>query len=222
MTGNILEISDLGTSQGSVISPLLANIYLNTLDSLWEKYGKTHGKLVRYADDCVIICKNKKSANHALNLLQYIMGKLDLKLHPQKTKIINLWGGKEGFDFLGMHNRRFGKIRKDGKPYGELCQYPSKKAMKKIKGIVKETINRRYLLVKSEEDIIRMMNPKIRGWRNYYKTRNDGKWMRALDWYILCTFVRWYNKKHQKARHLSQITRIQQILRDKGLQRMAA
>ena len=60
--GNILEISELGTSQGSVISPLLANIYLNTLDRLWGKYGLTHGILVRYADDTVIICKNKKSA----------------------------------------------------------------------------------------------------------------------------------------------------------------
>ncbi len=67
--GNVLTISELGTSQGSVISPLLANIYLNTLDRLWEKYGHTHGILVRYADDTVIICKNKKSANHALNLL---------------------------------------------------------------------------------------------------------------------------------------------------------
>ena len=104
--GNVLTISELGTSQGSVISPLLANIYLNTLDRLWEKYGLTHGILVRYADDTVIICKNKKNANHALNLLQYIMAKLDLKLHPVKTKIVSMWDGKEGFDFLGMHHRR--------------------------------------------------------------------------------------------------------------------
>lgn len=61
--GNILKISELGTSQGSVISLLLANIYLNTLDRLWEKYGKANGVLVRYADDTVIICKNKKRAN---------------------------------------------------------------------------------------------------------------------------------------------------------------
>ena len=60
--GDILEISELGTSQGSVISPLLANIYLNTLDRLWEKYGLTHGILVRYADDTVIICKKDNVA----------------------------------------------------------------------------------------------------------------------------------------------------------------
>ena len=65
--GNVLTISELGTSQGSVISPLLANIYLNTLDRLWEKYGLTHGILVRYADDTVIICKNKKMSNRRLS-----------------------------------------------------------------------------------------------------------------------------------------------------------
>lgn len=222
MYGNVLEIEEVGTSQGSVISPLLANIYLNTLDTLWEKYGVPHGKLVRYADDSVIICKNKKSANHALNLLRYIMMKLDLKLHPDKTKIVGLWDGKEGFDFLGMHNRRFSKIRKNGRPYGELYQYPSKKAMKKIKSDVRENINQRFLLVKSEEDIIKLMNPKIRGWRNYYQTRNDGKWMRALDWYILCTFARWSSKKHQRSRRLTRITETRRRLNQKGLLRMAA
>ena len=73
---------------------------------MWEKYGLTHGILVRYADDTVIICKNKKSANHALNLLRYIMAKLDLKLHPKKTKIVSMWDGKEGIDFLEKHHRR--------------------------------------------------------------------------------------------------------------------
>ena len=122
--GNVLTISELGTSQGSVISPLLANIYLNTLDRLWEKYGLTHGILVRYADDTVIICKNKKSAKHALNLLRYIMGKLDLKLHPVKTKIVSMWDGREGFDFLGMHHRRMTTETSKGQLYKETYQYP--------------------------------------------------------------------------------------------------
>ena len=94
--GNILTISELGTSQGSVISPLLANIYLNTLDRLWEKYGLTHGILVRYADDTVIICKNKKSANHALNLLRYIMGKTGLKAASKEDEDCQHVGWKRG------------------------------------------------------------------------------------------------------------------------------
>ena len=219
--GSILTISELGTSQGSVISPLLANIYLNTLDRLWEKYGRTHGILVRYADDTVIICKNKKSVNHAQSLLQYIMGKLDLRLHPVKTKIVNMWDGTEGFDFLGLHHRRFLKINKKGNRYGETYQYPSKKAMKKMKRTVKESINQRYLLVKTEE-LIKVLNPKITGWRNYYKTRNDRKWMRAIDWYILCTFCRWNNKKRQQTRKLKGLYATKIRLQEKGLQLMEA
>ena len=138
--GNVLTISELGTSQGSVISPLLANIYLNTLDRLWEKYGLTHGILVRYADDTVIICKNKKNANHALNLLQYIMAKLDLKIHPVKTKIVSMWDGKEGFDFLGMHHRRMTTETSKGQLYKETYQYPSRKAMKKMKTEIKKIL----------------------------------------------------------------------------------
>ena len=219
--GNILEISELGTSQGSVISPLLANIYLNTLDRLWEKYGLTHGIVVRYADDTVIICKNKKSANHALTLLQYIMGKLDLKLHPVKTKIVCMWDGKEGFDFLGMHHRRMTTETRQGNRFQETYQYPSRKAMKKMKTAIKSNVNSRSLLVASEEDLIKNLNPKITGWKNYYTTKTSDKWMQALDWYIICTFTRWYNKKHQRRNHMSKVGLVRNTLYKNGLKRMA-
>ena len=219
--GNILTISELGTSQGSVISPLLANIYLHTLDRLWGKYGLTHGKLVRYADDCVIICKNKKSANHALSLLQYIMEKLDLKLHPVKTKIVCMWDGKEGFDFLGMHHRRMTTETRQGQYFKETYQYPSKKAMKKMKTAIKSNVNSRRLLVTKEEDLIKNLNPKITGWRNYYQTKTSNQWMQVLDWYIICTFTRWYNKKHQRRNHMSKVGFVRNSIYEKGLKRMA-
>ena len=219
--GNILEISELGTSQGSVISPLLANIYLNTLDRLWEKYGHTHGIVVRYADDTVIICKNKKSANHALTLLQYIMGKLDLKLHPVKTKIVCMWDGKEGFDFLGMHHRRMTTETRQGNRFQETYQYPSRKAMKKMKTAIKSNVNSRSLLVASEEDLIKNLNPKIIGWKNYYTTKTSDKWLQELDWYIICTFTRWYNKKHQRRNHMSKVGLVRNTLYKNGLKRMA-
>ena len=173
--GNILEISELGTSQGSVISPLLANVYLNTLDRLWEKYGLTYGILARYADDTVVICKNKKSANHALNLLRYIMGKLDLRLHPVKTKIVCMWDGQEGFDFLGMHHRRKTVETKQGRKYQETFQFPSRKAMKKMKAAIKENVNSRRLLKLDMEVLIKNINPKITGWKNYYSTKTSSK-----------------------------------------------
>ena len=221
MENGLEKATITGVPQGSVISPLLANIYLNTLDRLWEKYGLTHGILVRYADDTVIICKNKKSANHALNLLQYIMAKLDLKLHPVKTKIISMWDGKEGFDFLGMHHRRMTTETRKGQLYKEAYQYPSRKAMKKMKAEVKRNVNRRSLLVAKEEDLIKNLNPKITGWKNYYSTKRNEKWMQALDWYIICTFTRWYNKKHQRRNRMSKVGFVRNSIYEKGLKKMA-
>ena len=221
MENGLEKVTITGVPQGSVISPLLANIYLNTLDRLWEKYGLTHGILVRYADDTVIICKNKKSANHALNLLQYIMAKLDLKLHPVKTKIVSMWDGKEGFDFLGMHHRRMTTETRKGQLYKEAYQYPSRKAMKKMKAEVKRNVNRRSLLVAKEEDLIKNLNPKITGWKNYYSTKRNKKWMQALDWYIICTFTRWYNKKHQRRNRMSKVGFVRNSIYEKGLKKMA-
>jgi len=91
----------MGTPQGGVISPLLANIYLNYFDLLWERHGKGFGELTRYADDLVVICKTKKDAERAYELIRAIMERLELTLHPTKTRIIGLWTGEEGFDFLG-------------------------------------------------------------------------------------------------------------------------
>ena len=221
MENGLEKATITGVPQESVISPLLANIYLNTLDRLWEKYGLTHGILVRYADDTVIICKNKKSANHALNLLQYIMAKLDLKLHPVKTKIVSMWDGKEGFDFLGMHHRRMTTETSKGQLYKETYQYPSRKAMKKMKAEIKKNVNGRSLLVAKEEDLIKNLNPKITGWKNYYSTKTNEKWMQALDWYIICTFTRWYNKKHQRRKHMSRVGFVRNSIYEKGLKKMA-
>ena len=221
MENGLEKATITGVPQGSVISPLLANIYLNTLDRLWEKYGLTHGILVRYADDTVIICKNKKNANHALNLLQYIMAKLDLKLHPVKTKIVSMWDGKEGFDFLGMHHRRMTTETSKGQLYKETYQYPSRKAMKKMKAEIKKNVNGRSLLVAKEEDLIKNLNPKIIGWKNYYSTKTNETWMQELDWYIICTFTRWYNKKHQRRKHMSRVGFVRNSIYEKGLKKMA-
>ena len=140
----------------------------------------------------------------------------------KKTKIVSMWGGKEGFDFLGMHHRRFTKTRKDGRKYGDTYQYPTRKAMKKMKQTIKKNVNQRYLLTRTEEELIKNLNPKIIGWRNYYRTERNGKWMQALDWYILCTFCRWYNKKHHQRQRLKGLRNTRQRLEQKGLQRMTA
>jgi group II intron reverse transcriptase/maturase len=88
-----------GTPQGGVISPLLANIYLHSLDRIWESRCKHLGILVRYADDLVVMCGREVQAQEALRRIGIIMGRLGLTLHPEKTKLVDLRRGKGGFIF---------------------------------------------------------------------------------------------------------------------------
>ncbi|MGH8569997.1 MAG: group II intron reverse transcriptase/maturase, partial [Gammaproteobacteria bacterium] len=90
-----------GLPQGGVISPLLANIYLNAFDHAWTEQGE--GILVRYADDFVILCQSEDQARKALATAKHILGSLGLALHPVKTRVVDLREGRDGFDFLGCH-----------------------------------------------------------------------------------------------------------------------
>ena len=85
----------------------------------------------------------------------------------------------------------------------------------------KKNVNGRSLLVAKEEDLIKNLNPKIIGWKNYYSTKTNEKWMQALDWYIICTFTRWYNKKHQRRKHMSRVGFVRNSIYEKGLKKMA-
>lgn len=220
MIGGKLEETELGSPQGGVISPLLSNIYLNYLDKLWERHGSHLGKLVRYADDLVVICKTKKDANHAMGLIRHITGRLELELNNEKTKLVSMWEGKEGFDFLGMHHRSMKQEHPSGRWYFRVMQFPSKKAMKRMRSMVKEVMGRRGALIMDLEDMIKLMNPKIRGWRNYYGLSTAEKWLRKLDWHILQWFTRWWNKKRQKRLHLSQTSIVRQLVYRLGLQKL--
>jgi len=93
-----------GTPQGGVISPLLANIYLHAFDRAWAERGT--GELVRYADDFVVLCETQEQAEQAQERATAILGELGLELHPDKTAVVDLREGREGFDFLGCHSSR--------------------------------------------------------------------------------------------------------------------
>lgn len=216
------EESTIGSAQGGVISPLCANIYLNVLDTIWEKQGRQYGKLVRYADDQVIICKNKKNATHAMKILKAVMEKLELELHPEKTKLVSMWDGKEGFDFLGMHHRRMTTETSKGATFKETYQYPSKKAMKKMKQSIKEVLGNRAVLFEDMKYLIDVLNPKIRGWRNYYGLRTAKRWLNSIDWYVIRRYTIWYNKKHQRRNHMSKVGIIRKAAYDNGLLRLTA
>jgi len=88
-----------GTPQGGVISPLLANIFLHAFDRAWAESGT--GELVRYADDFVVLCTSRSQAEEAQRRATALMASLGLDLHPDKTRVVEVRAGKEGFDFLG-------------------------------------------------------------------------------------------------------------------------
>ncbi len=156
--------TDLGSPQGGVISPLLANIYLDALDGIWERKCQDLGILVRYCDDFVVLCRTRAQADEALRRLGIIMDRLRLKLHPEKTRIVELMLGKGGFDFLGCHIRAV-RSAFDGRTY--VYRWPSQKAMKRVRSRLRDlTDRRRRVGMKDIREVIKDVNPVLRGWGN--------------------------------------------------------
>ena len=124
-----------GTPQGGVISPLLSNIYLHVLDVLWTRHSAPLGTLVRYADDFVVMCRTARECERAEERIREILGRLGLELHPDKTRRVELYDGKEGFDFLGchLHKRLSGKLlEQKGQRLYFLQRWPSQRSMQRI------------------------------------------------------------------------------------------
>ena len=214
--------STIGSPQGGVISPLLSNIYLNYLDTVWEKYYNHLGTLVRYCDDFVMICRTKKDINHAYKAVYDIMQKLEIQLHPEKTRFVNLWDGKEGFDFLGFHHRRKSIENGKGQKFSATIQEPSKKAMKSMRGKIKEILNQRSSLYQDIKEMIKTINRRLVGFKNYYGLKNAGKQLNKLDWYVLEKFTIWYNHKRQIRPRRRGIKQMYTLLKREGIVYLAS
>jgi group II intron reverse transcriptase/maturase len=176
-----------GTPQGGVISPLLSNIYLHVLDAMWHRHGaKEYGTLVRYADDFVVMCKTKAACAQAESRIRVILGRLGLELHPDKTRRVELYDGKQGFDFLGchLHKRMSGAIwEQERRRLYFLHRWPSQRAMKQIKQRVRE-LTPRSRCHDDTRDVIDDLNPVLRGWGEYFRTGNAAKRFNQLDTYV--------------------------------------
>lgn len=139
-----------GTPQGAVLSPLLANIYLDPLDHLLTDAGF---EIVRYADDFVILCRSQSAAEAALVLIRQWTEAAGLTLHPDKTHLVDT-RERGGFDFLGYHFERG-------------MRWPRKKAMKQLRDRVRPLTKRTNGT--SLETIIFRLNPILSGWFEYFK-----------------------------------------------------
>lgn len=196
MEDGSLHLSELGSPQGGVISPLLANIYLNFLDRIWEKRHQDLGVLVRYADDMVILTKKKEDAIKTIKILNGIFHVLEIEMNLEKSRIVNIWDNKDGFDFLGFHNRKFPRKKKSGKTFYFLEQIPKKGAMQKMRSKFREYIMPRNRLYWDTLEFIDDLNRKIRGLRNYFSISVLApRWLRRIDWYIRQLLLMHYNKR---------------------------
>jgi RNA-directed DNA polymerase len=184
-----------GTPQGGVISPLLANIYLHVLDR--ELSARGAGELVRYADDGVVLCRSAAQAQAALYAVEEILGSLGLRLHPDKTRVVDLREGREGLDFLGCHFRarmsgRLWEQRRIIRYY--LHRWPSQRAMKRFREKVRARTGRNRV-GRDIRDVIADLNPLLRGWGNYFRTGNAADKFRQADEYVLFRLHRLMIKK---------------------------
>lgn len=156
-----------GTPQGGVLSPLLANVYLHYLDRQWQRRHQRCGKLIRYADDFIILCRTGKGAGQALTIAQEVIRKLGLQLHPEKTRIVELVNGKEGFDFLGLHHRKVRQVRNPRafRP----TSWPSAKALKVVREKVRQQIRQTPRTEEAYDLLLSDLRKFLGGWANYFK-----------------------------------------------------
>jgi group II intron reverse transcriptase/maturase len=153
--------TDYGTPQGGVISPLLANVYLNELDWEWDLNGI---RFVRYADDFLLFAKSKDSIEKAATLTKEKLKELGLEVSKEKTRIVDF--KKDNFDFLGFTFHHWGTNEKNNKP--EFHVTPKEESVKDFRLKIKEKT--RKLLTLNKEEWINRVNPIIRGKVNYYVT----------------------------------------------------
>jgi group II intron reverse transcriptase/maturase len=180
-----------GVPQGSPISPLLSNVYLNLLDRVWERRGyprKLRAKLYRYCDDMAILCRGNPKA--AYQALEAILRRMDLTLHPEKTRITRV---DEGFDFLSFHF-----VRRRSPTTGKRSFYifPSKDSQKRVRENIRSFTHRRAPV--EPEAFIGRINEAVRGWVNYFQHTNASEAFRRLQRFINLRVRRYLSQRHRE------------------------
>ena len=183
-----------GTPQGGVISPLLSNLYLHLVDRIWERHGleeKYSARLVRYADDMVLLCTRDTERPHAM--LKYLLERLDLKLNETKTHVVDAWAQR--FDFLG-YEIRMRRSPRSSKSYPHV--QPGKRAVKRIKAKLTELTDRKLTPIPLPA-VVQRLNQSLRGWSGYFDYRNGTKVFGDVRWHAE-EHLRTHLRKRHKVR----------------------
>jgi RNA-directed DNA polymerase len=176
------QASERGTPQGGVISPLLANIYLDPLDQLMAGRG---WEMVRYADDFVILCRTRAEAEEALAAVRAWVSEAGLQLHPQKTRVTDASQKGGGFDFLGYHFERGHR-------------WPREKSLRQFKEKLKQHTQRNQ--GRSWRQIVEGVNRSLRGWHEYYQ-HSVANVFAPLDGYVRRRLRSLLEKRRGRTRH---------------------
>ncbi len=197
------KLSDTGTPQGGVISPLLANLFLHYAFDIWMNRNYSANPFERYADDVVVHCKTLIEAERIKSAITSRMRECKLELHPEKTKIVYCKDDnrKENyhqtqFDFLSFTFRNRTSKRRDGKLFNGFNPAVSLKSRK----VILDKIRTWKIHRKSDKTIFelsRICNPVFRGWYNYFKCVNSSETYLVFE-YFNSILYRWGRRKYKR------------------------
>lgn len=186
-----------GTPQGGVISPMLCNVYLNRLDRDWRP---AYGRLARYADDLLVVCRNRGQAEAALAKLTALLNGLGLQPKPEKTRIVQLVEGEPGFDFLGFHHRLVrSRPRRGADGYLFLARWPSKRAVLHARDRIR-FLTMRARLVAPVEQVVAELNLFLRGWAAFFRFGNSAWVFDEIRSYAVMRVALFTAKQHKHGR----------------------
>jgi hypothetical protein len=181
--------------QGGVISPLLANLYLNALDwAVNDPTERGQPVLVRYADDFVILCATGQGEALRQRLTRWLAAR-GLKLNETKTRIAD---SRHGFDFLGFRVR-WQPSRVSGKWYVQVEANP--RSQQRLRQAVRSKLNH-WTQGQRIPDVMAGLNRRLRGWSGYFHYRQSSRVMSRLNWQVRDRVKRWLWRKHGKKRAL--------------------
>lgn len=182
-----LRLTTQGTPQGGIISPTLLNVALSGLESAVKAVSTKSDKVnvCIYADDFIITGATKEVLENKVKpIVESFLSKRGLKLSKEKTKITSI---NEGFDFLGVNIRKYN---------GKMIIKPARSSVKRFLSDIRETIKRNKTC--KSENLIRILNPKIRGWGNYFQHVCSKKTFNYIDHCIFLAIWKWAVRRHPK------------------------
>lgn len=186
-----------GTPQGGVISPLLCNVYLGRLDRAWRP---SDGRLVRYADDLLVVCRTRGQAEAALARLTALLADLGLEPKPEKTRVVELVEGRPGFDFLGFHHRLVrSRSRRGASGIVFLARWPSRRAVQHARERIR-FLTMRARLAAPVEQVVAEVNRFLRGWAGYFRFGNSAHLFDKIRAYALMRLALFVAKRHRRRR----------------------